>query len=409
MTKKIDQPWLQAQPVQEILALLNGDDEEARINGGAVRNALMNLPVNDVDISTTLVPRDVILRSRQSGHKVVPTGIEHGTVTVIINGMAFEVTTLREDVETDGRHARVLYGRDWEADARRRDLTMNALYLDADGTLFDPLGGMEDVTNRRVRFIDDAETRIREDYLRILRFFRFFAWYGAFRPDAEGLKACARLKDGLRDLSVERIWQELSKLLAAPDPARAVLWMRQTGVLSAVLPETEKWGIDALPDLVAVGQAEGWEPDALLRLVAILPPNKDRINGLAGRLKLPNKVRDRLLQWAETEEIPIDISKDDFAKKLYRCGQSGLMDRLRLSIAKKSGGDDKKTATRFRKLLQQAQSWKKPALPVRGQDLLNLGVKPGPKVAEMIQEMEDAWLESGFKLSKVDLLKSLKS
>ncbi|MEL6744920.1 MAG: CCA tRNA nucleotidyltransferase, partial [Pseudomonadota bacterium] len=252
MVERIDQPWLAQRSVQKVLALLSSDGGEARVNGGAVRNALLNEPVGDIDIATTLEPSEVVKRAKAAKIKSVPTGIDHGTVTLVIDADAFEVTTLRSDVETDGRHAVVRFGTDWTQDAQRRDLTMNALYCAADGTVFDPLSGYDDVMNRRVRFIGDALDRIREDRLRILRFFRFFAWYGAFRPDADGLRACVREKNGLRNLSAERIWQELSKLLAAPDPSRALLWMRQTGVLSVVLEESENWGIDTIHGLVRV-------------------------------------------------------------------------------------------------------------------------------------------------------------
>ena len=194
------------------------------------------------------------------------------------------MTTLRRDVETDGRHAIVHFTTDWREDAARRDFTMNALYCDATGEVLDPLGGLADLRAGRVRFIGEAEDRIREDYLRILRFFRFFAWYGSGRPDAEGLKACARLKSGIATLSAERVWAELKRLLSAPDPTRALLWMRTTEVLQKVLPES--WGIDAVHRLVAAERAEGWAPDPLLRLEAILPPHRARIDALAERLRL---------------------------------------------------------------------------------------------------------------------------
>ncbi|RVC41275.1 CCA tRNA nucleotidyltransferase, partial [Mesorhizobium sp. M4B.F.Ca.ET.088.02.2.1] len=220
-----------------------------------------------------------------AGFKTVPTGIEHGTVTAIAGGKTYEVTTLRADIETDGRRAKVSFGRDWKLDAERRDFTINALYAEADGNVVDLVGGIADIAARRLRFIGDAEARIREDYLRILRFFRFFAWYGDGRPDAEGLKACARLKDGLGQLSAERIWSELKKLLSAPDPSRALLWMRQAGVLTSVLPESEKWGIDAIHGLIRTEKDLGWAADPLLRLEAMVPPDAARMKTLAERLK----------------------------------------------------------------------------------------------------------------------------
>ena len=402
MSDKIDQPWLQKPSLQTLLSLLQEGGEEARVNGGAVRNAIMGMPVNDVDVSTTLVPRDVMLRAKAAGYKVVPTGIEHGTVTVVIDGDAFEVTTLRNDLETDGRHAKVLYGRDWEVDARRRDLTMNALYCDADGKVYDPLGGMPDVLSKTVRFIDDAETRIREDYLRILRFFRFFAWYGQFRPDAEGLKACARLKEELASLSVERIWMELSKLFAAPDPSRAILWMRQTGVLTAVLPESEKWGIDNMQPLMRMEQENNWAPDSLLRMMSILPPDPDKMKSLAARLKLPNKVRDRLVGWAETPKPDADWKQPEFEQWLYRQNIQGVEDTLRLSSIVTDA-----PAKKFLRQLKWLKRYVRPVFPIKGQDLLNQGVQAGPQVSEIMTKLENDWVESGFKPSREELLASI--
>ena len=402
MSDKIDQPWLQKPSLQTLLSLLQEGGEEARVNGGAVRNATMGMPVNDVDVSTTLVPRDVMLRAKAAGYKVVPTGIEHGTVTVVIDGDAFEVTTLRSDVETDGRHAKVLYGRDWEVDARRRDLTMNALYCDADGKVFDPFGGMPDVLSKTVRFIDDAETRIREDYLRILRFFRFFAWYGQFRPDAEGLKACARLKEELASLSVERIWMELLKLFAAPDPSRAILWMRQTGVLTAVLPESEKWGIDNMQPLMRMEQENNWAPDSLLRMMSILPPDPDKMKSLVTRLKLPNKVRDRLVGWAETPKPDADWKQPEFEQWLYRQNIQGVEDTLRLSSIVTDA-----PAKKFLRQLKWLKRYVRPVFPIKGQDLLNQGVQAGPQVSEIMTKLENDWVESGFNLSREELLASI--
>ncbi len=204
-------PWLKDLSLQKLLAVLSSGGEGARVVGGAVRNTLLGQRVGDLDIATTCLPNETSRRAEEAGFKVVPTGIEHGTVTVIANEQPYEVTTLRADVETDGRHAEVAFGRDWRVDAERRDFTINALYVEADGTIIDLVGGLADIESRTLRFIGDPEQRIREDYLRILRFFRFFAWYGKGRPESEGLKACARLKDGLARLSAERVWSELKK------------------------------------------------------------------------------------------------------------------------------------------------------------------------------------------------------
>jgi len=334
LTLIIEQDWINDSALQELLTLLERDGGAARIAGGAVRNALLDEPIIDVDLATTHTPDVVSQLLENAGHRAIPTGIEHGTVTALIDGKTFEITTLRRDVETDGRHAKVVFGTDWVEDARRRDFTMNALYADKQGKVYDPLGGYEDLMARRVIFIDDPSQRICEDGLRILRFFRFFAWYGEFRPDAEGLKACVRLKDRLDDLSSERIWQELARLLAAPNPTKAILWMRQTGVLAQVLPEGEKWGIDGIHGLVEAEAGLGWSPDSVLRLICILPPMPDKLGAMAIRLKLSGKVRDRILAWAHCPDVSLKFKRADFEQFLYRQNLQAVEDRLRLAIAK---------------------------------------------------------------------------
>ena len=305
---RITADWLVTPTLQTLLAALSGEDEEARIVGGAVRNACLGRAVSDIDIATTTVPDTTVARAEAAGFRTVPTGIAHGTVTVITPERPFEVTTLRRDIETDGRHAIVHFGRDWQADADRRDFTINALYARADGTIVDLVGGIEDLNSQTLRFIGDAATRIEEDYLRILRFFRFFAWYGEGRPDAAGIRACTRLKEGLEGLSPERVWQELKKLLGAPDPSRALLWMRQTGVLTKVLPETEKWGIDAIHPLVEAEHELNWAPDPMLRLAALVPPDPARLTEMARRLRFSNAERDRIVAFAHAEPVPAEES-----------------------------------------------------------------------------------------------------
>ncbi|BCH15103.1 CCA tRNA nucleotidyltransferase [Mesorhizobium sp. L-2-11] len=401
--------WLGERHLQRLLAALADGGEEARIAGGAVRNALIGQPVADVDIATTTVPDETIRRAEAAGFKAVPTGIEHGTITIVAGGKPFEVTTLRADIETDGRRAKVSFGRDWKADAERRDFTINALYAEADGTIIDLVGGIADIKARRLRFIGDPEARIREDYLRILRFFRFFAWYGDGRPDAEGLKACARLKEGLRQLSVERVWSELKKLLSAPDPSRALLWMRQAGVLTSVLPESEKWGIDAIHALTRAEKDLGWTPDPLLRLEAIVPPDAARMKTLAERLRFSVSDASRLRQWALTAPVEPKTTEAELAKRLYRGDRQGLVDRLRLSLASARAravedNDALLEAGGFSRLLAFAGKWKKPDFPVRGADLTRLGASPGPKLGATLKNLENEWIESGFALDRGALL-----
>lgn len=401
--------WLGEKHLQRLLAALADGGEEARVAGGAVRNALIGQPVADVDIATTTVPDETIRRAEAAGFKAVPTGIEHGTITIVAGGKPFEVTTLRADIETDGRRAKVSFGRDWKADAERRDFTINALYAEADGTIVDLVGGVADIEARRLRFIGDPEARIREDYLRILRFFRFFAWYGDGRPDAEGLKACARLKAGLGQLSVERVWSELKKLLSAPDPSRALLWMRQASVLTSVLPETEKWGIDAIHALTRAEKDLGWTPDPLLRLEAIVPPDAARLKTLAERLRFSVNDAGRLRRWALIAPIEPKTTEAELAKRLYRGDHQGLVDRLRLSLASARGravedNDALLEAGGFSRLLAFAGKWKKPDFPLKGADLTTLGASPGPKLGATLKNLENEWVESGFALDRGALL-----
>ncbi len=401
--------WLGDKHLQRLLAVLAQGAEEARIAGGAVRNALIGQPVADIDIATTCLPEETIRRAEAAGFKVVPTGIEHGTVTAVASGKAYEITTLRADIETDGRRAKVSFGRDWKLDAGRRDFTINALYAEADGTVIDLVGGIADIAARRLRFIGDPEARIREDYLRILRFFRFFAWYGDGRPDAEGLKACARLKEGLDQLSAERVWSELKKLLSAPDPSRALLWMRQAGVLTSVLPESEKWGIDAIHGLTRAEKDLGWTPDPLLRLEAIVPPDAARMKMLAERLKFSAREADRLRHWALTPAVEPKASEGELAKRLYAGNRQGFADRLRLSLAsaRSRAIEDNNAlleAGGFSRLLAFSGKWQKPVFPLKGADLAAIGASPGPKLGAILKNLEKEWIASGFAMDRGALL-----
>jgi poly(A) polymerase len=402
--------WLGDKHLQRLLGILAEGGEEARVAGGAVRNTLMGQPVADIDIATTCLPDDTIRRAEAEGFKAVPTGIEHGTITVVAGGKPYEVTTLRADIETDGRRAKVSFGRDWQADAERRDFTINALYAEADGKVIDLVGGIADIEARQLRFIGDAEARIREDYLRILRFFRFFAWYGDGRPDAEGLKACARLKEGLGQLSAERVWSELKKLLSASDPSRALLWMRQAGVLTSVLPESEKWGIDSIHPLTRAEKDLGWTPDPLLRLEAIVPPDAARMKTLAERLKFSTAEADRLRNWTLSVAVEPKTTEGELAKKLYRGDRQGFVDRLRLSLASARARAVEDTdalleAGGFSRLLAFAVKWEKPVFPLKGADLTAIGAKPGPKLGEVLKNLEVEWVEAGFAPDRDALIK----
>ena len=408
MTSVADRDWFKAPGLTRVLDLLNHDGE-ARVVGGAVRNSLMGLPVSDMDIATTLLPEAVQARAEAAGIKCVPTGIKHGTVTLVVDGHPYEVTTLRRDVETDGRRAQVEFTDDWRADAERRDLTINALYADRTGLVHDYVGGVEDIGKANIRFIGNAAERIAEVYLRILRFFRFFAHYGRGRPDAEGIKASAAAKDKIRNLSAERIWAEMKKLLSARDPFRALLWMRTAGVLTVVLPETEKWGIDSTPGLVEAEGRFGWKPDPMLRLSAIIPPDVERIEAMATRLRLSIAERAALTDYAACPPIGDEMSGAQLDRLLYRHGNGGAIGRLKIALAKTAndGPDDLARIGRFHTLLKHAESWTRPVMPVRGADLIAAGMPAGPDVGEKLSTLEDAWLASNFKLTKDELLATL--
>ncbi|MGL3604908.1 CCA tRNA nucleotidyltransferase [Rhizobium sp. G187] len=409
MTNLANQSWFQSPGLQKILTLLNKDGAETRVVGGAVRNSLMDLAVGDIDLATTLLPEEVMGRAAARGIKAVPTGIAHGTVTLVVDGQPFEVTTLRRDVETDGRHAQVAFGADWQEDADRRDLTINALYARADGEVVDLVGGLADIENRTIRFIGDAEQRIAEDYLRVLRFFRFFAYYGSGRPDATGLKACARARSQLKSLSAERVWSELKKLLSARDPGRALLWMRQSGVLTEILPESEKWGIDAIPGLIAAEQALGWTPDPLLRLSAIVPKDAGRMAGLATRIRLSNAEALALERFARTPKPQDTVTDVAFDRDLYRFGKEGFIAVLKLDLAsaRANAESDPKAMTRSARLsalLKRAEAFVRPVMPIKGSDLLACGVPSGPRIGEILGTLEESWIASSFTLDRERLL-----
>ena len=402
--------WFQDTALQRVFDLLNADGGEVRVVGGAIRNALMGEPVGDVDMATTLKPDEVMARAKAAGIKSVPTGIDHGTVTLVIDGRGFEITTLRKDVETDGRHADVAFGTDWQIDAERRDFTINALYAAADGRVLDPVGGLADIASRTIRFIGEAEKRIAEDRLRILRFFRFFAWYGGGRPDADGLKASVRAKESLGKLSAERVWKEMKALLSAPDPSRALLWMRQTGVLTFLLPETEKWGIDAIPGLIQVENDHGWSSDPLLRLMAMLPPDRVRLETLAQRLKLSKAESQRIYDWSMATPPQPTTAGTALDRLMYRHGREATMDRLKIAMAnvKVRAADALEVAmadmAKLSALLKRADKWTRPMLPISGKDLLDAGMAPGEEVGKRLRLAEDKWVESNFALDRDRLM-----
>ena len=389
---------------QAILAALPGGS--TRFVGGCVRNALWGEPVADIDFATQLEPDAVNAALKAAEIKTVPTGIAHGTLTAVVKGKPYEITTLRRDVETDGRRAVVAYTRDWAEDARRRDFTVNALYADADGTLFDPTGeGLADIEARRFRFVGDAEARVREDYLRILRLFRFVAWYGhdaTITKDA--LTACRENRRGLKQLSVERVWSELKKLLSARDPSRAVRILLQQDILETILPEATN--VDGLEHLVRLEAREGITPDPVLRLMAMMAREPLNAALLAKRLKLSNKDADRLKAWAsDAEALSHDMAERARLQAIYRAGKQTILDRARLRAA---GASDPIESAHWMVLADLAMGWTPPTFPLKGKDLIAAGVPQGPETGKALRALEQLWIRSGFQTEKPQLLAALK-
>ena len=394
-------PWMISPETRAVMDALG----EARFVGGVVRNSLMGREVSDIDIATPLTPDEVTKRLEATKLKAVPTGVEHGTVTAISNGRPYEVTTLRRDVSTDGRRAVVTFTTDWAEDAQRRDFTMNALYADATGEVFDTVGGVADLKAGRVRFVGDPVTRIREDFLRILRLFRFHAWYGKSEIDKPALQACAAEKAGLRQLSGERIAKEMLKLLAAEDPVPVLRSMAATGILSEVLPG--ELNIVRLERLVAIDGTNFFQPDAILRLAALLPDRAAGAHEIADRWKLSNADRDRLADIAgNTDKIVSYLSIKEVRKLLYKLGMARFKDRVSLKWAE----DPKETNfVQWRALLAMADAWQRPKFPLDGGNVMAAGVPQGPLIGKILTEVEEWWIDSDFIDDEFSLAERLKA
>ncbi|MGA8991197.1 MAG: CCA tRNA nucleotidyltransferase [Rhodoplanes sp.] len=384
--------WLTTEPLADVLAALNGDGEEARIVGGAVRNALLGEPPGDIDLATTATPEEVTRRAHAAGFKAVPTGVDHGTVTIVAHGHPFEVTTLREDVETFGRKAKVAFGRDWRADAERRDFTMNALSLSADGTVHDYVGGLSDLKARRVRFIGDPAKRIAEDYLRILRFFRFHALYGDGDSDCGGLHACIAGRAGLRELSRERVRMELFKLLVAPLAAPTLTNMSDAGLLQLVLGGVAQ--LASMDGMVRIEAAIGAEPDAARRLGALAVLIEEDADRLSERLRLSNVEHRRLHAMAEGwRHLSPAISEQDRRALLYRLGAELFTDRVLLAWARSGASVDD---AGWQALVNLPRHWAIPAFPLRAAEFIARGVAKGPALGAAMKAAEEAWIAAGF-------------
>lgn len=379
---RIEPPvWMTAAPTRRLFAALTAAGIGARFVGGCVRNAVSGRAIDDLDLAVDKPPETVMRALEAAKIKVVPTGLKHGTVTAIADGQVFELTTLRRDVETDGRRAVVAFTDDWLADASRRDFTFNALYADPDGTLYDPFDGRTDLAAGRVRFIGDPDTRLAEDHLRALRFFRFYAWYGQPPIDGPSFQACVRNASSLVSLSGERVRKELLRTLEAPAAADALEAMREAGVLDHWLPEYE--GLGRLPALIDRED----KADGLRRLAAILPEGSNAV-AIGKRLKLSTQESLRLdVMLAREPAMDVAGGPPAWRAGIYRLGNGLYVDRLLL--ATDAPGD-------WRAALAMARAWTTPEMPVSGGDALKLGLKPGPKVGALIDAVEQWWIAHDF-------------
>ncbi|HZD26829.1 MAG TPA: CCA tRNA nucleotidyltransferase [Alphaproteobacteria bacterium] len=383
------QPWMRAAETLAVLLALAAEGGTARFVGGCVRDALVGYPVEDIDLAVDRQPQDSLRLLQAAGIRTIPTGLEHGTVTAVAGARHFEITALRVDVEAFGRHARIAFTDDWGADAARRDFTMNALFADPDGTLYDPTGGLADLKAGRVRFVGVAAERIEEDYLRILRYFRFHAWYGRGRPDDEALAACRSHAGGLDRLSGERLRKELLRLLAAPEPRPALRLMAESGVLGRLLPGQA--GLAALDRLMTAEMAV----DPLLRLAALCPNGAEAAEAVAAHLRLSAAERERLSFLRAPPERPAEGDGDASLRRMaYRHGNARMAELARLE------GDGA--------LAARLQALDVPAFPLQGRDVLALGLQPGPAVGRLLRAVEADWIAGDFTADRTTLLEELK-
>ncbi len=400
MTERITGDWLDTPATARVMAALDAARPGAtRFVGGCVRNALLGRPVDDIDLATQLHPDQTLQALKVAGLRAIPTGIDHGTITAVADGQAFEITSLRKDVETDGRRAVVAFTEDWQDDAQRRDFRLNAIYADRDGQLFTPIeGSLEDARTGRIVFIGEAEARIREDYLRILRFFRFNAWYGQ-AVDPVGLRACQQAAGRLNvHVAAERRWVELTKLLSAPDPAPILSTLDQAGFVEILFGPGARNRLGALMDLE---QAAGLMPDPVRRLMALLPQTPAAVAWVRQAYKPSNAVVDRL-----QARLQVDMTQAsgwtgaDWRAALYTHAPQAVTDAsLGLALQQADAGV-------LIRALAAAGGWTRPKLPVSGGDLLDRGLS-GPVLGETLRMLEQHWIESDFTLSRQALLERL--
>nr|WP_319486050.1 CCA tRNA nucleotidyltransferase [uncultured Cohaesibacter sp.] len=391
--------WRHAPSLQTLFSLINRDGEEVRVVGGALRNSLLGAPVSDIDCATTADPTKVMHWAKEADIRALPTGLDHGTVTLIIDDRPFEVTTLRTDVETNGRHAAVAFGRDWIKDAHRRDFTMNAIYMDSQGRLYDPVGrGIEDARARHVHFIGEARKRIEEDYLRVLRFFRFFAQYGE-RMEEEGYAACIAAQAKLSGLSAERVGTEMAKLIQGPYAARALDAMHRGGMLTGILASVPH--LSRFRRLQTLARALYLKGDLTLLLTALAVDVREDGERLARKLRLPNRTRDAMKRMAQTVRTLRSVDESLLQQLAYEHGKETACNLVLLALVRRQINPD---LTELSMLFRDLALWSLPVFPLNGRDLIDSGMRPGPQLGERLSALEKAWVSSGFGLRKGQLL-----
>ena len=399
-SSRIDpQPWMREPATQSVLQALSEAGIMARFVGGCVRDALLGREIADIDLATPARPEEVMAALDKAGIKAVPTGIAHGTVTAVAPPRHFEITTLRRDVETYGRRAKVAFGADWAEDAARRDFTINAIYLDPDGTSHDPVGGLADLAAQRVRFVGEAAQRIAEDVLRVLRYYRFEARFGGGSGDTEARAACRAAVSLLPKLSAERVAGELLRLLAVPNPVPALRMMAEDGVLAAILPEATR--LDRL-DRLLLFEPEP-DPEPLRRLAALLDVDATGAEALVDRLKLSNAERGRLVGLARPWSLDPDGEARVQRRAIYDLGTERYRD-LALLLAADGSVDE----ARLHQLLALATNWKPPRVPLKGRDVTALGIAPGPRVGQLLTDIRHWWEDSDFAPDRAACLAKLK-
>lgn len=370
---------------QKLFQIFREEGVEARFVGGCVRDAVLGISAHDIDMAIPIPPDDIIYSLTKANINVIPTGYEFGTITAVLENRTFQITSLRKDWETDGRHARVTYGTDWEVDASRRDFTINALYADAEGTIYDYFHGLDDLKFGIIRFVGDAHTRIQEDYLRILRYFRFLAWHGQGPVNLEAMQACTALHHGLRDLSRERIGYEFLKLLSAPDPLSSLRLLNKAGIVPLILPNPIN--LDAIESLLNFEQI----PKVMCRLAALSLPKID-VSAVAKSLRL-SRDQKNYLQYCQSRLEYYPSSEKTIYANLYHDGVEWFEDLTRLSLTLRTTSS---TRSILEATLNVSATWRHPIFPIQGKDLVGMGVKPGPKLGDLLKQCEAWWIAQNF-------------